>query len=293
MREIFQAGLRPAIARLYDPFDAMLAKQSRSHASGPANAERKPGLGGAALRTLLTRPRALNDLLHSRAAAWALGGALLVVVFEGSIASASLGVTQTRRIVEAMRGTWEGEAPARRWLQRRYAVSYRQAPVFANGAFVDTFEVAARWSDLGRLYDAVRLALGQHVFVMAHFSHAYPDGCCIYFSFAGAPNARRAREVGWEEASRETYDRAWNDALTAAVNAGGTLSHHHGVGRSKAPRLRDEIGPSIEVVRALKRAFDPDGILNPGNLPSVDRRTSTTTATTPTPVGVAAVARPR
>ncbi len=85
-----------------------------------------------------------------------------------------------------MRGVWEGDAPARRWIERRYAVSYRQAPVFANGAFVDTFEVAARWSDLGRLYEGVRRAFGDYVFVMAHFSHAYPDGCCVYFSFAGS-----------------------------------------------------------------------------------------------------------
>jgi alkyldihydroxyacetonephosphate synthase len=282
IRAIFQAGLRPAIARLYDPFDAMLAKQSRSHANAPerANAERKPGIGGATLRTLLGRPRALNDLLHSRAAAWALGGALLVVVFEGSTASASLGVKQTRGLVEAMRGTWEGESPARRWMQRRYAVSYRQAPVFANGSFVDTMEVAARWSDLGRLYDGVRQALGDHVFVMAHFSHAYPDGCCVYFSFAGSADAKRARDIGWDEASAETYDRAWKAALAAAVDAGGTLAHHHGVGRSKAPRLGAELGAGVDVIRTLMRAFDPDGILNPGNLvPPTSTATSTATAT--------------
>ena len=118
MRTIFQRGLRPAIARLYDPFDAMLARQRGGHSDlrETNGRERVPGRGGAALRAILGRPRALNDLLHSRAAARALGGALLVVVFEGSVESASQGLEQTRGIVEAMRGTWEGDAPARRWI---------------------------------------------------------------------------------------------------------------------------------------------------------------------------------
>jgi alkyldihydroxyacetonephosphate synthase len=145
-------------------------------------------------------------------------------------------------------------------------VSYRQAPVFAQGAFVDTMEVAARWSKLGDVYEAVRRALGEHAFVMAHFSHAYPDGCCIYFSFAGAAAADVAGDGDWERACQVTYDRAWTAALSAAVAAGGTLAHHHGVGRSKAPRLAEELGDSVDVVRSLMRAFDPARILNPGNL---------------------------
>jgi alkyldihydroxyacetonephosphate synthase len=293
MRALFQAGLRPAIARLYDPFDAMLARQSKGRAAAhaPGGATRAPGVGGAVLRTILRRPRVLNDLLHSPAAARALGGALLVAIFEGTEDSSARGMEETRRIAKAMRGTWEGEGHARSWLQRRYAVSYRQAPVFANGSFVDTFEVAARWSDLGRLYEGVRRALGEHVFVMAHFSHAYPDGCCIYFSFAGtageeAGGGQRAA-AGWEEASVARYDRAWKAALAAAVDAGGTLAHHHGVGRSKAPRLPAELGEGIGVVRALMRAFDPAGILNPGNLlPSTPTPTPTPTSTTSRPIDI-------
>jgi alkyldihydroxyacetonephosphate synthase len=136
--------------------------------------------------------------------------------------------------------------------------------VFASGAFVDTMEVAASWSRLGALYDGVRKAMGKHVFVMAHFSHAYPDGCCIYFSFAGS--AASGTREGWDAACEETYDRTWRAAQEAAIAAGGTLAHHHGVGRSKAPRLGDELGAGIDVVRALQRALDPRGILNPGNL---------------------------
>ena len=268
MRAIFQSGLRPAVARLYDPFDAMMAKRGAVKPADGGSRGHSPGRGGAALRAILKRPALLNDLLHSGAATRALGGAMLVVVFEGSGEAPRRGVEEVRGLVEAnLRGSWEGPAPAERWLEHRYAVSYRQAPVFANGAFVDTMEVAASWSNLGALYEGVRRALGEHVFVMAHFSHAYPDGCCIYFSFAGsARGVHGGRDPQWDDESEVIYDRAWRAALRAAVEAGGTLAHHHGVGRSKAPRLPDELGAGIDVVQALMRAFDPDRILNPGNL---------------------------
>jgi len=243
-------------------------KGARDEPRGERNGRGEPrgGLRGTALRAVLRRPGALNDLLHTRAATKVMGGAMIVVVFEGTDERAQHGVDEARRLCELLGGACEGEAPARRWLEHRYSVSYRQAPVFANGAFVDTMEVAARWSKLGDLYDGVRRALGEHVFVMAHFSHAYPDGCCIYFSFAGSADPGLVRERGWDAACAATYDRAWRAALAAAVEAGGTLAHHHGVGRSKAPRLGEELGAGVDVVRSLMRAFDPRGILNPGNL---------------------------
>ncbi len=266
MRAMLQAGLRPAVARLYDPFDAMLARQGSVRGERRTGGPKAPGLGGAALRAVLKYPGALNELLASRAGARAMGGALLVVIFEGEGDKPHHDLAQARGMVQAHGSRWDGEAPARRWLEHRYSVSYRQAPLFAEGAFVDTMEVAARWSRLGALYDAVRGALGKNVFVMAHFSHAYPDGCCIYFSFAGGADPSLARTLGWDAACEATYDRAWKAAQAAAIEAGGTLSHHHGVGRSKAPRLRAELGDGVEVVRGLMRAFDPSGLLNPGNL---------------------------
>ncbi|MDP9149725.1 MAG: FAD-binding oxidoreductase, partial [Myxococcota bacterium] len=273
LREMMQTGLRPAIARLYDPFDAMLArhagrKRSPGRGTGidqtPGHASRAPGLGGAALRSVLGQPSVLNALLGSDLAARALGGAMLIVVFEGADDTPGRATAAARRVAESMRGVWDGEAPARHWLEHRYAVSYRQAPLFANGVFVDTMEVAARWSDVGRLYRDVRHALGSSVFVMAHVSHAYPDGCCIYFSFAGCADRELTPTIGWDAACEATYDRAWKAALDAAVAAGGTLAHHHGVGRSKAPRLNAALGASVGVVRGVMRAFDPGGILNPG-----------------------------
>ena len=136
-------------------------------------------------------------------------------------------------------------------------MSYRQAPVFADGAFVDTMEVAARWSNLGALYDGVRRALGEHVFVMAHFSHAYPDGCCIYFSFAGSADRGRV--------ARARLGRRVRGDLRPRV-AGGARGGRRGGRDARAPPRRGalegaapaaELGAGVDVVRALMRAFDP------------------------------------
>jgi alkyldihydroxyacetonephosphate synthase len=273
MRALFQAGLRPAVSRLYDPFDAMLARRG-SVKKGGADSGETPGLGAAALRTLLRSPGGLNELLEGSVGSALLGGSLLVLIFEeaasdrdGELPDRDL--DEARRILQPMRGVFLGEGPARKWFLHRYSVSYRQAPVFAAGLFSDTMEVAAPWSKLAGLYDGVRRALGAHVFVMAHLSHAYPDGCCIYFSFAGTAAAPEgpADRSGWDARCELVYDRAWRDALAAASEAGGTIAHHHGVGRSKAPRMTTELGDAgVDIVRALMRAWDPKGILNPGNL---------------------------
>ncbi|AUX27591.1 alkyl-dihydroxyacetonephosphate synthase [Sorangium cellulosum] len=272
MREMFQAGLRPAVSRLYDPFDSFMARLGavRRHrarpdagagasdgAAGRARGARGPGAGAAVLRGLLRAPGLLNDLVDA-VGARVLRGATLILIFEGTARASADDLARAAAIAERGGARPLGEEPARHWLAHRYSVSYRQAPVFMAGAFSDTMEVAAPWSRLDALYRAVRGALGRHVFVMAHLSHAYPDGCSIYFTFAGS-----APSVAEAEAK---YDAAWRAALDAAIDAGGTLSHHHGVGRSKAPRLGAELGLGADVVHALRGVFDPAGIMNPGNL---------------------------
>ena len=94
----------------------------------------------------------------------------------------------------------------------------------------------------------------------AHCSHAYLDGGCLYFTFAGAPGA--------EAADKDRYYRgAFDAAMAATLAAGGAISHHHGVGLLRGPWLRPALGETAFAVLAdLKAVLDPAGVLNPGKL---------------------------
>ncbi len=123
-------------------------------------------------------------------------------------------------------------------------------------------EVTGPWGALGDLYEAAVAAIGSvegTLAASAHQSHAYSDGACLYFTFAG--------KVGTDTAAKEAYYRSVWDAGTRAVLArGGSLSHHHGVGVNRARFVREALGPAFGVLAAAKAALDPHGILNPGKL---------------------------
>jgi len=146
-----------------------------------------------------------------------------------------------------------------RWLEHRNDVSALEA-LISRGYVVDTMEIAGSWRDLPAIYNAATAAIAavEHTMVAsAHQSHSYPDGGCLYFTFAGQPPADQ----------REAYYRAAWDAGTRAVLAnGGALSHHHGIGINRARFVRDALGEAFEVLVATKHALDPNGILNPGKL---------------------------
>ncbi|HEY3499202.1 MAG TPA: FAD-linked oxidase C-terminal domain-containing protein, partial [Polyangiaceae bacterium] len=106
------------------------------------------------------------------------------------------------------------------------------------------------------LYDEVRRALGRHALVMAHLSHAYPDGCSIYFTFVAAARGDSVR----------LHERIWSDGLAAALSAGGTMAHHHGVGRLRREALSGELGEGgMDALARVKSALDPAGTLCPGS----------------------------
>ncbi len=70
-----------------------------------------------------------------------------------------------------------------------------------------------------------------------------------------------------DDAAMVQYQRLVDDLLVACHEAGGSISHHHGIGRSKAGMLPMEYGDAgMTVLRSIKRALDPHGIMNPGVL---------------------------
>ncbi len=146
-----------------------------------------------------------------------------------------------------------------RWLEHRNDVAALEALV-SKDFVVDTMEIAGRWADLPAIYDAALAAIAavpSTLAVSAHQSHAYVDGACLYFTFAGRP------EAGAKDAY---YRDAWDAGTRAVLDGGGALSHHHGVGLNRSRFVATALGEAFGTLVDLKRALDPSGILNPGKL---------------------------
>jgi alkyldihydroxyacetonephosphate synthase len=123
------------------------------------------------------------------------------------------------------------------------------------GSYLDTIELAARWSVLPELHSRVKSAIAVGGLALCHFSHAYEQGCCAYFSFGGSEES--------EDAARAAYNRAWEGAMTAAMELGATITHHHGTGQARSRWVAAELGGWMSVWRAVREGIDPSGIMNP------------------------------
>ena len=158
-----------------------------------------------------------------------------------------------------------------RWVGHRNDVS-ALAPLYRAGVVVDTVEIAARWSALPGIYTACVAALEGlegTLAASAHQSHAYGDGACLYFTFAGrAPDGTGGdgaadADDAWAE---RYYTSAWRAVMDVVRSRGGAISHHHGIGVNRGRFMADALGPAFDVLVELKNAIDPRGILNPGKL---------------------------
>jgi alkyldihydroxyacetonephosphate synthase len=150
-----------------------------------------------------------------------------------------------------------GEAPWERWQQHRWDLSAERmlALLEPAGSYLDTIELAARWTVLPQLHARVKSAIAVGGLALCHFSHAYEQGCCAYFSFGGAEAT--------EHEARAAYGRAGEGAMTAALELGATISHHHGTGQVRARWIASEMGGWMRVWRAVKEGLDPAGVMNP------------------------------
>ena len=215
----------------------------------------------------LSGPRGLAGRLFGGylAARRRAGGALMIAGYEGE----EEGVARQRALsVRALRdggAAYLGQTAGRSWEHGRYEGPYLRDTLLGMGAMVETLETSHTWSRLEELRAAVGAAIrgtlergGTAPLVWCHLSHAYPDGASLYFTFIS--RARRGEEVA-----------QWREVKTAACEAivanGGTITHHHAVGRDHAPYLEAEVGKAgVEALWATKERLDPAGIMNPGKL---------------------------
>jgi alkyldihydroxyacetonephosphate synthase len=150
---------------------------------------------------------------------------------------------------------------AQRWEHDRFRDPYLREDLGDFGIVLDTLECGVSWSNLRQVWSGVRdyVHSRPRTICMGHTSHFYPQGTNLYFIFI-------ARMGGMEE-----YLEFQAGILDAIRKHGATMSHHHGIGKATAPWLEDQIGSNqMEVLRALKRHFDPHGIMNPGGTLALD-----------------------
>lgn len=187
-------------------------------------------------------------------------GVLLLLSFDGDDASAR--ADKGAVLSGGTRGT---DALVAHWWEHRndavddYRVLMQGRGVLGPHALVDTMEVSGTWTVLRDLYHAMKKALESEASIVGcHLSHVYPDGACLYFTLASACTD--------DEEAATLHARWWEAGMRACLDVGGSISHHHGVGRAKAAWLAEELGGWHETLREVKRAVDPHGIMNPGVL---------------------------
>jgi alkyldihydroxyacetonephosphate synthase len=242
VRALAQRDALPDVIRLSDREETRLAMAM-------------PGPGGAA-KGLLDRYLRLRNRAD---------GCIVVTGWEGEGEAVGRRRALASRLLRAGEAVSLGQAPGRAWERGRYEAPYLRDELLGLGVMVETLETSHTWSRLGELHGGVARAIagaledqGTPGLVLCHVSHVYPDGASLYFTFMA--RQRRSEEIAQWRAVKAA-------ASEAIVEAGGTITHHHAVGRDHAPYMRAEIGElGLDVLRSVKEQLDPAGIMNPGKL---------------------------
>jgi len=192
------------------------------------------------------------------------GGCVMVVGFEGDQAVVDARRDATTTLLTGLGGAGLGEAGGAAWAKSRFHGPYLRDSMLDVGVLVETVETVTFWSRLRQVYDAVKQALesslghdGRPVLVLCHISHVYETGASLYFTVICAQS----------DDPVEQWLTAKYAANHAIADAGGTITHHHGVGTDHRTAYHAEIGSlAVEALQAVKHTLDPDGVLNPGIL---------------------------
>jgi alkyldihydroxyacetonephosphate synthase len=184
----------------------------------------------------------------------------LLVITEGPPTMTAAEAEACHAICTGHGGDAVGEQPVQHWLAERNNVPSLRSFV-ERGFVLDTIEVGTEWDRIHTLYhdviEALRTVKGLIV-ASGHSSHSYAQGTNIYFTFVAKPEDPADAEP--------TYLECWRRAMEATLAVGGTICHHHGIGRLRAPYMAAEHGTAIDLLRIIKKALDPNGIMNPGAL---------------------------
>ncbi len=226
IREIMVEGYRPAVVRLHDPLEVELL----------FNAVTDPGK--ALMLFLAEGPKPITD---------ATGAAVDAIVKKHGANSL-------------------GTKPVESWVEHRNDISLEleetSAQMYSMNTCVDTCEISAAWSEIGKIYEAVLKRMPEElenlIAIGGHSSHSYINGTNIYFQFLF--------QVCEKGTVKEDYMHVIRIIMEETLKRGGSIAHHHGSGKYRTEWMPQEHGSSYELLYKLKEALDPNGILNEGIL---------------------------
>ncbi|MBN1882447.1 MAG: FAD-binding oxidoreductase [Deltaproteobacteria bacterium] len=189
---------------------------------------------------------------------------LLLGASEGDPDHGKLIKKKVRKIARRHGGFGVGPMGVKGYWKRRYSDPYMKDDLMDIGIISDTLETSCTWENIHHVWKEVRdvIKARPKTICMVHASHAYENGANLYFIFLSP--IERGRES-------EDYTAFQHSIIDAIVKSGGSLSHHHGIGKMFAPWYEEHVGPvAFGIIRAVKDHLDPNGIMNPGGTLGLD-----------------------
>ncbi|HOO55322.1 MAG TPA: FAD-binding oxidoreductase [bacterium] len=234
-REIMQGEFgTPSVLRISDPEETMIGLKLY-------------GLDGTAV-----------DKIISAMGYKPMKRCLMLGSTEGDADAGELIKSKVKNIAKKNGGFAMGGIPVKSWWKNRYKDPYMREDLMDLNIMTDTLETSVRWSNLMEVWENVRKVVKSrpNTACTVHASHFYENGANLYFIFLS--KMEKGNEV-------EDYKEYHTSIVSAIRNSGGTLSHHHCVGRMLAPWMLNQVGAvGIDIIEAVKKQVDPNNIMNPG-----------------------------
>ncbi len=170
---------------------------------------------------------------------------------------------QVKKICRKHGGMYITGLPTKMWEPGRYKDPYLREDLQDYGILIDTLETSVTWDNLHKVHQDVREYVKGRpgTICMTHGSHFYPQGTNLYFIYI------------MKEKDLKDYTDFQAGIIDAINKSGGSLSHHHGVGKMIGPWMEKHLGKEqMDVLRALKKHFDPNNIMNPGGQMGLDSK---------------------
>jgi alkyldihydroxyacetonephosphate synthase len=203
----------------------------------------------------------VSDPDHARGLASVLGtpdpkGAWLIYGFDGPSELVEAQDRLALKIVSDGGGEDMGTEVGRTWWKKRYDYFYGKRPEYRTKA-QDVLTTATTFDRIDRVYNGLKETFRKHGSNSAiHLTHILPKGAAMYCIF----------EFPYSEEGLKLDREIWDDGIRFVHSQGATMEHHHEIGLKLAKYMGEELGYGMEVFRMVKRAFDPNNIMNPGKL---------------------------